>query len=137
MTETAADEARTESDDRRPPIWTGHLGPLTVADLAASKAFYQTVGLRLAVDLDHLVSLEMRGGTHLVLVPVDGDDPVDPVDAPFDFMVEDLPATHRDLTEAGLPVTEIEASGAHHRFTLSDPDGHRIRVHDSHVVGPV
>ena len=72
----------------RPPIWAGHIGPLAVDDLDASVAFYRRLGLRPAAMTETLVSMELRGGTHLVLKPADGT--VEPVDAPFDLMTDDL-----------------------------------------------
>ncbi len=125
--------------DERPPIWTGHLGPLEVADLDRAVDFYRTLGLRVAFQRDWAAAMELRGGTHVVLVKGDGTSPppngVRP--APFDFMVEDLPATRARLIDAGLDPEPIESLENHDRFRLLDPDGHQLSVFDSHVVGPV
>ena len=51
--------------------------------------------------------LELRGGTHLVLVP--GASPTN-ADAPFDLMVEDLEATHAEWAGRGLDVSPIETA---------------------------
>ncbi|MEL6985150.1 MAG: glyoxalase/bleomycin resistance/dioxygenase family protein, partial [Actinomycetota bacterium] len=91
--------------------------------------------LRPAARGDDLVSLEMRGGTHLVLVRGDGQS-VDR-EALFDLMVEDLPVFRASMVSAGVDVGPIEVAGAHHRCWVTDPGGHRIRIHDSHVVGSV
>ena len=119
----------------RPPIWAGHIGPLHVDDLDASIAFYSRLGLRTAVVADHLVSMEMRGGTHLVLRPSDGE--TEAGDAPFDLMADDLEMIRSTMVDAGYTVGDIERSGNHHRLIVTDPTGHRIRIHDSHVVGVV
>ena len=124
----------TGTNDERPPIWAGHLGPLPVTDLAASKAFYRALGLRLATDLDHMASMELRGGTHLVLQLADE---AEPADRPFDLMVDDIEATRSSLIAAGLDPTPIEPSGAHHKILVTDPDGHRIPIYTSHIVGVV
>lgn len=52
-------------------------------------------------------------------------------------MVEDLPTFRSSIEEAGIDAGPIEEAGAHHRCWITDPGGHRIRIHDSHVVGPV
>ncbi len=125
-----------QTNDGRPPIWTGHLGPLNVTDLAASKEFYQTLGLRLVHDLEDTAILEMRGGTHLVLLAA-GDDGAEPGKVPFDFMVDDIAGTHARLVEAGIDLDPIEDGRIHRTFTITDPTGHQIPVYDSHVVGTV
>ena len=125
--------------DRRPPIWAGHVGPLVVDDLDAAIAFYVALGLRPAARTPDLASLELRGGTHLVLRPDPGGGPgpADPVEAPFDLMVDDLPATRARLIAAGLDPGPIERRGNHGVFVVTDPDGHRVAIRDSHVVGIV
>jgi len=120
---------------QRPPVWIGHVGPLVVADLSESIAFYERLGLRPGFHHDGMASMELRGGTHLVLV--EDTDVAPGHEAPFDLMVDDLPQTQKRLAAASIGSTPIERSGAHERFWITDPSGHRIRVHDSHVVGVV
>jgi hypothetical protein len=119
--------------ESRPPVWIGH-AVLTVGDLSLSAEFWRTVGLREIERNDHVAVLELRGGTHLVLVP---GTPEHDVDAPFDLMVEDLEATHTTWTHLGLDVSAIERGPIHSVFVLRDPDGHRVMVNSSHVVGDV
>jgi hypothetical protein len=83
---------------------------------------------------EHVAVLELRGGTHLVLLP---GTPVPNADAPFDLMVEDLEVTHAEWRSQGLDVSPIEPGRIHSAFVLSDPDGNRVRVNSSHVVGDV
>jgi hypothetical protein len=78
--------------------------------------------------------LELRGGTHLVLVP---GAPPDTAEAPFDLMVEDLDATHGEWKARGLDPSPIERGRIHASFTLRDPDGYRVTVNSSHVIGEV
>lgn len=78
--------------------------------------------------------LELRGGTHLVLVP--GSPPAG-TDAPFDLMVDDLEATHHEWSARGLDPSPIEHGRIHATFAVRDPDGYRITVSSSHVVGEV
>jgi catechol 2,3-dioxygenase-like lactoylglutathione lyase family enzyme len=123
------------AEDDRPPIWAGHLGPLVVADLDDAIDFYRRLGFRPATRRDDLVSLEMRGGTHLVLLR--GEEEPTGREAPFDLMVDDLPTFRARVRSAGIKAGPIEVAGTHHRCWVTDPGGHRIRIHDSHVVGPV
>lgn len=78
--------------------------------------------------------MELRGGTHLVLVP---GSPAADTEAPFDLMVEDLETTHAEWTERGLEPSAIERGRIHSAFTVRDPDGHLVTVNSSHVVGDV
>lgn len=118
----------------RPPVWIGHAGPVGATDPDASIEFYEALGLRFIHRNDRIAALQLRGGTHLV---VDTSGEVETTDAaPFDLMVDDIAAYHRHLVAAGLQPAPIEQLRAHQRFWITDPSGHRIRVHDSHVVGP-
>lgn len=118
--------------DERPPVWIGHIG-MQVADPARSHDFYVDAGMRAVLENDDMAILELRGGTHLLLFRGDAS----PGDAPFDLMVEDLDATHADLSSRGLAVSEITRGEIHDTFTLTDPDGHTVTVHNSHVAGIV
>lgn len=120
---------------QRPPVWIGHVGPLVVTDLCESIDFYERLGLRPGFHHDGMASMELRGGTHLVLV--EGQDVAPGHEAPFDLMVDDLVQARMRCVAGLIDSTEIERSGAHERFWVTDPSGHRIRVHDSHVVGVV
>lgn len=117
----------------RPGVWVGHAGPLCVADLDAGIEFYSALGLHFIHGNDDLAALQLRGGTHLVLVrgPSEG-----AAEAPFDLMVDDIEEYRSTLVASGLTPDGIERAGAHTRFTITDPAGTTIRVHDSHVVGP-
>lgn len=52
-------------------------------------------------------------------------------------MVEDLTATHAQFKEAGVDVSDIITGDVHDVFALTDPDGQRIVVFNSHVIGLV
>ncbi len=124
----------SHTNDERPPVWIGHAGPLVVPDLKRGIEFYESLGLRHIHGNDELAALQLRGGTHLVLLA--SADAAAAGEAPFDLMVDDLDALHGQADRAGLAPSPIERSGAHHRFVVADPGGNRVRVHDSHVVGP-
>lgn len=102
--------------------------------MEASAAFMQTIGMR-PIFLGPRVSvLELRGGTHLLLM---AKAEVTGGAAPFDLMVDDLPATHARFAAAGLSPSPIEARPAigHEVFTLCEPAGHVITVFSSHASG--
>jgi catechol 2,3-dioxygenase-like lactoylglutathione lyase family enzyme len=117
----------------RPPVWIGH-ARLTASDLDRSADFWRSVGMREVERNEQIVVLELRGGTHLVLLP---GTPEGSSDAPFDLMVEDLDATHAEWQRLGLDVSAIERGRIHSAFVLRDPDGNRVTVNSSHVVGDV
>src|SRR4029079_5491426 len=79
--------------DERPPVWVGHL-VLNVSGLSRAVEFWREIGMRQVEKNDHVAVLELRGGTHLVLVP----GTPHPGPAPFDLMVEDLEVTHAAWT---------------------------------------
>ena len=106
---------------------------MTVSDPQRSHDYYVGLGMRSVVPGDKFAITELRGGTHLVLDRGDAE----PGDAPFDLMVEDLTAAHAKFQEAGLEVSEIITGDVHNIFVLTDPDGKRIVVFNSHVIGPV
>jgi catechol 2,3-dioxygenase-like lactoylglutathione lyase family enzyme len=120
------------SDRTRPDLWIGHV-TLIVSDPIRAHDYYESMGARSVVKGDDFSITELRGGTHLVLekgMPTPGD-------APFDLMVEDLQASHARFLDTGLNVSEIIQGQPHSVFVLTDLDGHRVIVFDSHVIGPV
>jgi catechol 2,3-dioxygenase-like lactoylglutathione lyase family enzyme len=118
--------------DGRPAVWIGH-AVLPVSDIGRSADFWRDLGMREIERGVEVAVLELRGGTHLLLVPggPDGDE------VPFDLMVEDLDATHADWSRRGLAPSPIERRGFHSGFTVRDPDGYTLSVSSSHVVGEV
>ena len=118
--------------DERPPVWIGH-ALLTVSDLGRSVQWWTGIGMRPVERNEHVAVLELRGGTHLVLVP----GTPDTGDAPFDLMVDDLDATHTAWSELGVDVSEISRGRIHNAFTATDPDGYVVTVNSSHVFGTV
>jgi catechol 2,3-dioxygenase-like lactoylglutathione lyase family enzyme len=123
---------QTANVDERPPVWVGHI-VLNVSDLDRSARFWHAVGMRMVEQNPHVAVLELRGGTHLVLVP----GTPQPGGAPFDLMVDDLDATRAAWQADVLAVSEIERGRIHSAFTVPDPDGYVVTVNSTHVVGPV
>lgn len=121
------------SQDDRPPVWIGHT-TLATRDLSGTHDFMIQLGMRPIADGEKFAVLELRGGTHLVLLSSDSAQ-VGPI--PFDLMVEDIDATHRELTEKfrdqDIRPSEIEPGTIHRSFTLTSPAGHVVTFNSSHV----
>ena len=118
--------------DLRPPVWVGHV-VLETDRLDETAQFMRKIGLRPIVQRPNVAVLELRGGTHLVLVAkreaVAGE-------ASFDLMVEDLRATHQHFIGLGLAPTPIETvSDNHERFLVREPAGNIISFFSKHVSG--
>ncbi len=86
--------------------------------------------------IDHLAILELRGGTHLLLIQ-SPDEMMELLDQPFDLMVDDLQAFRSELGKRGIATSEpsFHQIAGHHRFTVVDPDGRTIAIHSSHTEG--
>jgi catechol 2,3-dioxygenase-like lactoylglutathione lyase family enzyme len=117
--------------DQRPPVWVGHVSMRTNV-LDHSHAFMIALGLRPVGKGEDAAVLELRGGTHLVLLRTD--EPLSGT-APFDLMVEDLEATHKRLAELGLSPSPIVSGRIHRSFTVRDPSGQDVPFNSSHVGG--
>ena len=113
----------------RPPVWVGHIA-LGTDELAASHDFMVKLGMRSIVVQEDVAVLELRGGTHLVLLPADGRGGTP---AGFDLMVEDLDATHAGLSKLGLSPSQIERGTIHDSFVIHEPGGHPITFNSTHV----
>jgi hypothetical protein len=116
-------------DNKRPDVWIGHISMKTqVLDL--SETFMKEIGLRSIFRGDTVAVLELRGGTHIVLSE---DKSGEPTLAGFDFMVEDLDATHTQYKARGYTVSDIEEGSIHNSFVLTEPGGNQNKVNSTHV----
>ena len=123
----------TPQPDGRPDLAIGHV-TMRVADIARAAKYFRNLGMRGIVEKDGLAVLELRGGTHLVLLPAE--EPVAPgTAAPFDLMVDELEATHARWTGDGLAPSEIEHGSIHDRFEITTPDAYTLTIYSSHVSG--
>jgi catechol 2,3-dioxygenase-like lactoylglutathione lyase family enzyme len=117
--------------DQRPSVWVGHI-VLNVGNVEASKAFFLKLGMRDVAPEASIGVLELRGGTHLVILPTD--DPVaENSTAGFDLMVEDIEVTHANYLEMGIDPSPMTSSKIHTSFEIREPGGHRITVNSTHV----
>jgi hypothetical protein len=119
--------------DQRPPVAVGHVH-LNVRDIGAAARWLETVGLRPIVTMDDLAVLELRGGTHVVVRRAE-QPPAPGARAPFDLMVDDVDATHRDYAGKGLSPSPIRRGRIHDAFDLAGPDGWAFTVNSSHASG--
>jgi len=119
--------------DERPRVWIGHVMLATPA-LAETRDFLAELGMRPIASGDDFAVLELRGGTHLVLLRSDEASP-GPVE--FDLMVDDIDATHRELdrrfAERGIRPSAIEPGDIHRSFTIASPAGHVVTFNSTHV----
>jgi catechol 2,3-dioxygenase-like lactoylglutathione lyase family enzyme len=119
-------------EDPRPPVWIGHV-VLETDRLEETAAFMRELGMRPIAQRSEVAVLELRGGTHLVLLAKPA---IEAGDAPFDLMVEDLRETHKSFVDRGLEPTPIERlSPEHDYFKVREPAGHVIRFLSNHVSG--
>ena len=77
--------------------------------------------------------LELRGGTHVVVRQ--GERPRPGAGAPFDLMVDDVDATHRDYAAKGLSPSPISRGRIHDSFQVAGPDGWAFTINSSHASG--
>jgi catechol 2,3-dioxygenase-like lactoylglutathione lyase family enzyme len=115
----------------RPAVWVGHI-LVAAGNIAESADFYIQLGMREVERNSRVAVLELRGGTHLVII---AGQPASA--APFDLMVDDLDSTHARFTQLGLSPSGIERNKIHDSFTVLDPAGTMLTVNSSHVVGVV
>jgi hypothetical protein len=119
--------------DQRPPVAVGHVR-LPCGDVAAAARWLETVGLRPIVTMDGLAVLELRGGTHVVVRKTEPP-PALGTPAPFDLMVDDIDAAHRDYAEKGLSPSPISRGRIHDSFEVAGPSGWTFTINSSHASG--
>ena len=123
-----------------------------VADLKSSCQFYSNLGIPpFAIDENSAI-IELRGGTHLVLLEVDHPDGEGVAESltgqfherlseQFDLMIKgeglnELKKYRFELISRGIAAGEIpdETFFGHHLFCIKDPDGNGITIYTSHAI---
>jgi catechol-2,3-dioxygenase len=123
-----------------------------VADLKSSCQFYSNLGIPpFAIDKE-IAIIELRGGTHLILLSVDqpaGEGVAESLTGQFherlserfDLMIEgkgldELKKYRLELIRRGIAAGEIpdETFFGHHLFCIKDPDGNGITIYTSHAI---
>ena len=123
--------------DNRPSVAIGHVR-LHCADLKKAEDFYAALGMRPCLKFDGVSILELRGGTHLLLIQ-SPDAMMEILDPVFDLMVDDVQSFRSALAGRGIAATEISFHNiaGHYRFFVTDPDGRRIAIHSDHTEGRI
>src|SRR5580700_1285543 len=147
MTGLGSSEMKTAVDSE---LSVAHL-VFKVADLKRSCEFYSNLGIPpFAID-GNVALIELRGGTHLLLVEVDqlaGGGIEESVTGQFhqrlserfDLMIkgkglDELKNYRMELISRGIAAGEIpdEMFFGHHLFCIKDPDGNGITIYTSHA----
>jgi catechol 2,3-dioxygenase-like lactoylglutathione lyase family enzyme len=129
----------------------GHL-VFKVADLKSSCQFYANLGIPPFFTDEEIAIIELRGGTHLILLSVDsmaGEGIAQSLTGQFhqkfseqfDLMIkgkglDELKRYRLELVSRGIVVGEIpdETYFGHHLFCVKDPDGNGITIYTSHAI---
>ena len=148
MTGLGSSETKTAVDSE---LAVAHL-VFKVADLKRSCEFYSNLGIPpFAID-GEVALIELRGGTHLLLLEVDrlaGEDVAESVTGQFhkrfseqfDLMIKgrglnELKQYRSELISRGIAAGEIpdETFFGHHLFCIKDPDGNGVTIYTSHSI---
>ena len=148
MTGLGLSEMKTAVDSE---LAVAHL-VFKVADLKSSCQFYSNLGIPpFAIDEESAI-VELRGGTHLILLSVDqpaGEGIAESLTGQFhkrfseqfDLMIEgksldELKTYRLELISRGITAGEIpdETSFGHYLFCVKDPDGNGITIYTSHAI---
>ena len=148
MTGLGSSEMKTVVDSE---LAVAHL-VFKVADLKRSCEFYSNLGIPpFAID-GKAALIELRGGTHLLLLEVDqlaGGDVAESVTGQFhkrfseqfDLMIKgkdlnELEKYRLELISRGIAAGEIpdETFFGHYLFCIKDPDGNGITIYTSHAI---
>ena len=148
MTCLGSSEMKTAVDSE---LAVAHL-VFKVADLKRSCQFYSNLGIPpFAVDEESAI-IELRGGTHLILL--EADQPVgegiaqsltgqfhERFSEQFDLMLkgkdlDGLKEYRLQLISRGIAAGKIpdETFYGHHLFCIKDPDGNGITIYTSHAI---
>ena len=148
MTGLGLNEMKTVVDSE---LAVAHL-VFKVADLKSSCQFYSKLGLPPFATDEKVAIIELRGGTHLLLLEVDqlaGEGVAESLTGQFherfseqfDLMIKgkglnELKKYRLDLISRGIAAGEIsdETFFGHHLFCIKDPDGNGITIYTSHAI---
>ncbi len=148
MTRLGLSEMKTAVDSE---LAVAHV-VLKVANLNNSCQFYSNLGIPpFAIDEESAI-IELRGGTHLILLSVDqqaGEGVAQSLTGQFhkrfseqfDLMIEgkgldELKKYRLELVSRGIAAGEIpdETFYGHYLFCIKDPDGNGITIYTSHAI---
>ena len=148
MTGLVLSETKTAADLE---LAVAHL-VFKVVDLKRSCQFYSNLGIPPFFTDDEVAIIELRGGTHLILLSVDsmaGEGIAESLTGQFhkrfseqfDLMIEgkgldELKNYRSEITNRGIAAGEVpdETFFGHHLFCTKDPDGNGITIYTSHSI---
>jgi catechol 2,3-dioxygenase-like lactoylglutathione lyase family enzyme len=148
MTSLALSDMKTAADIE---LAVAHL-VFKVADLKRGCQFYSNLGIPPFFTDDEVAIIELRGGTHLILLSVDsiaGEGIAESLTGQFhkrfseqfDLMIEgkgldELRKYRSEIISRGIAAGEIpdETFFGHHLFCTKDPDGNGITIYTSHSI---
>ena len=148
MTGLGSSDMKTVVDSE---LAVGHLA-FKVADLKSSCEFYANLGIPPFAIEERVAIIELRGGTHLLLLEVDqlAAEGVEQsltgqfhrrFSEQFDLMIKgkdlnELKQYRLELINRGIAAGEIpdETFFGHHLFCIKDPDGNGITIYTSHAI---
>ena len=147
MTDLVLSEMKTAVDSE---LAVAHL-VFKVADLKRSCQFYSNLGLSPFFTDEELAIVELRGGTHLILLSVDsmaGEGIAESLTGQFhkrfseqfDLMIKgkglnELKKYRLELISRGIAAgVPDETFFGHHLFCIKDPDGNGITIYTSHAI---
>jgi catechol-2,3-dioxygenase len=148
MTGLALSETKTAVDLE---LAVAHL-VFKVVDLKRSCEFYSNLGIPVFFSDEEAAIIELRGGTHLILLSVDsmaGEGIAESLTGQFhkrfseqlDLMIEgkgldELKKYRSEIISRGIAAGEIpdETFFGHHLFCIKDPDGNGITIYTSHSI---
>ncbi|BAZ37090.1 glyoxalase/bleomycin resistance protein/dioxygenase [Calothrix sp. NIES-4101] len=120
--------------EARPSAAIGHI-KLLVSNVSYATDFFIKLGLRYIHQSEDVAVLELRGGTHLVLIETTKYIIAAGATAHFDLMVDDIVFTRKCYIQLGLFPSEIQTDKLHSYFIISGPDGYSIKIISSHIAG--
>jgi hypothetical protein len=124
----------------------------TVSEVKLIAINYSKLGIPPFVIDENVAIIELRGGTHLLLLEVDqlaGEDIAESLTGQFhkrfseqfDLMIKgeglnELKKYQRELISRGIAAGEIpdEMFFGHYLFCIKDPDGNGITIYTSHAI---
>ena len=148
MTGLGSSETKTVFDSE---LAVGHLA-FRVADLERSCHFYANLGIPPFAIEEKVAIIELRGGTHLLLLEVDqlaAEGMAQSLTGQFhkrfseqfDLMIKgkglnELKKYRSELISRGIAAEEIpdETFFGHYLFCIKDPDGNGITIYTSHAI---
>jgi catechol-2,3-dioxygenase len=148
MTGLGSSEMKTVVDSE---LAVGHLA-FKVSDLKSSCQFYANLGIPPFAIEERVAIIELRGGTHLLLLEVDqlaAEGIAQSLTGQFhkrfseqfDLMIKgkdlnELKQYRLELINRGIAAGEIpdETFFGHHLFCIKDPDGNGITIYTSHAI---